>query len=159
LDHRRATQAPRRGARDRARARRSRRTASWRRRRRRGLGAGGAGHARDGPGAGGTSSDPRAAADGRLSDEQLTSFAQIADGSTDEEWAERAPHVPAVDLRRMVRARSTLTVEESWRRRDARCLWMRWNEARSILRFGGELPDLMGAEFETTVTELVDKLK
>jgi hypothetical protein len=28
-----------------------------------------------------------------------------------------------------------------------------------MLRFGGELPDLMGAEFETTINELVDKMR
>jgi hypothetical protein len=100
-----------------------------------------------------------AAAAGRLSDEQLTSVAQLADEQSDAEWAARAPNVSPVDLRRMARTRATPTVEESRRRRDARCLWMRWDEAKSMLRFGGELPDLMGAEFEQTVNELVDTLR
>ena len=100
-----------------------------------------------------------AAAAGRLSDEQLTAVAQLADASTDAEWAERAPNVSPVDLRRMARTQAKPTVEESWRRREARALWMRWDETRSMLRFGGELPDVMGAEFEVTVNELVDKLR
>jgi hypothetical protein len=100
-----------------------------------------------------------AAAEGRLSEEQLTSVAQLADEGTDAEWAARAPNVSPVDLRRMARTRATPTVEESRRRREARCLWMRWDEATSMLRFGGELPDLMGAEFEQTINELIDKLR
>jgi hypothetical protein len=99
----------------------------------------------------------RAAAEGRLSDEQLAAVTQLADESTDAEWAERAPNCSPVELRRMVRTRAKPTVEESWRRRDARCLWMKWEEQRSMLRFGGELPDVMGAEFEATINELVDK--
>jgi hypothetical protein len=100
-----------------------------------------------------------AAAEGRLSNEQLTEVAKLADETTDAEWARRAPNCSPVDLRREARSRAKPTVEDSWRRRDARCLWMKWNEAKSMLRFGGELPDLTGAEFETTINELVDKLR
>ena len=99
------------------------------------------------------------AADGRLSDEQLVSVAQLADETTDAEWAERAPHCSPVDLRRIARTLAKPTVEESWRRRDARCLWMRWNEQHAMLQIGGQLPDVMGAEFEATVNELADKLR
>ena len=101
----------------------------------------------------------QAAADGRLSEEQLVAVAQLADEVTDAEWADRAPNCSPVDLRRMVRTRAKPSVEESWRRRDRRCLWMRWDEAHAMLRFGGELPDVMGAEFEVTINELVDKLR
>jgi hypothetical protein len=59
----------------------------------------------------------------------------------------------------MVRTRSKPTVSDSWQRREARALWMRWDEARAMLRFGGALPDVMGAEFEATINELVDKLR
>jgi hypothetical protein len=101
----------------------------------------------------------RVAHDGAMSEEQLASAVQLADESTDGEWADRAPNCSPVDLRRMVRTRAKPTVEESWRRRDARCLWMKWEEQRSMLRFGGELPDVVGAEFEATINELVDKLR
>src|SRR5262249_42738977 len=94
-----------------------------------------------------------------LSDEQLTSVARLADESSDAEWAERAPNCSPVDLRRMVRGQATPTIDESWRRRDARGVWMSWNDAYSMLRFGGQLPDLVGAEFEQTVNELVDQLR
>jgi hypothetical protein len=50
-----------------------------------------------------------------------------------------------------------------WRSRGgvgrARALWMRWDETHSMLRFGGELPDLTGREFEATINELVDELR
>jgi hypothetical protein len=101
----------------------------------------------------------QAAAEGRLSEEQLVEVAQLADETTDAEWAQRAPNVSPVDLRRLVRSQSTPTVEESWRRREARALWMRWNEAHTMLRYGGELPDVMGVEFETTINEVIDKLR
>ena len=100
-----------------------------------------------------------AAAAGRLSDEQLAAVAQLADEASDAECAERAPNCSPVDLRRMARTQTKPTVEESWRRRDERALWMRWDEHRAMLRFGGELPDVMGGEFEQTINELVDKLR
>jgi len=100
-----------------------------------------------------------AAAEGRLSNEQLVEVTQLADETTDAEWAERAPNVSPVDLRRMARTKDKPTVEESWRRREARAFWMKWNAAHTMLRFGGELPDVMGAEFEQTINELVDKLR
>jgi hypothetical protein len=100
-----------------------------------------------------------AAAEGRLSDEQLVEVTKLADASTDAELAQAAPNISPVDLRRMARSREKPTVEESWRRREARALWTKWDEARSMLRFGGELPDLMGHEFEQTINELVDKLE
>jgi hypothetical protein len=101
----------------------------------------------------------QAAAEGRLSDEQLTVVAQLADESTDEEWAQRAPNYSPVDLRRELRTKVKPTVEESWRRREARSLWTKWDEKKSMLRFGGELPDLMGVEFEQTINEVIDKLR
>jgi len=99
-----------------------------------------------------------AAAEGHLSDEQLTAVAQLADESTDAEWAERAPNVSPVDLRRMVRTHVKPTVAESWRRREARSLRMWWDESHGLLNIRGELPDLMGAEFEATINHLVDRM-
>jgi hypothetical protein len=99
-----------------------------------------------------------AAADGRLSDEQLAPLVELADESTDAEWAQRAPNVSPVDLKRMARTQAKPTVEESQRRQQARSLRMWWDESHSMLSVRGELPDLMGAEFEATINELVDKL-
>src|SRR5947209_3573760 len=41
-----------------------------------------------------------AAADGALSDEQLTYVAQLADAGTDTDWAQRAPTMPVAELAR-----------------------------------------------------------
>jgi len=99
-----------------------------------------------------------AAHDGRLSDEQLAPLVQLAEESADAEWVERAANTSPVDLRRMVRTQDKPTVEDSRRRQHARFLRMRWDESHSMLNIWGALPDLMGAEFEATINELVDKL-
>jgi len=100
-----------------------------------------------------------AAHEGVLSEEQLASVAQLADETTDREWAERAPNVSPVDLRRMARTQTKPTVAESWRRREARSLRMWWDEPHAMLNVRGELPDLMGAEFEATINHLVDAMR
>jgi len=100
-----------------------------------------------------------AAAEGHLSDEQLTAVAQLADESTDAEWAQRAPNVSPVDLRRLARTQVKPTVEESWRRREARSLRMWWDESHCLLNIRGELPDVMGAEFEATINQIVDRMR
>jgi len=99
------------------------------------------------------------AAEGHLSDEQLAAVAQLADETTDAEWASRASNVSPVDLRRMARTQVKPTVEESWRRREARSFRMWWDEPHSMLNVRGELPDLMGAEVEATINHLVDRMR
>jgi hypothetical protein len=82
-----------------------------------------------------------------LSDEQLSSVVKLADESSGAEWARRAPNVTPVDLSRLAREQSKLTVEDGRARHAARHLWMQWDERRGMLRYGGELPDVMGAKF------------
>jgi hypothetical protein len=100
-----------------------------------------------------------AAADGRLSEEQLAAVAQLADESTDEEWAERAPDCSPSELQRLVRRRRTPTSEESLARHRARSLRLSWNADKTMLRVNGELPDLLGAKLEATIDDLVDAMR
>jgi hypothetical protein len=100
-----------------------------------------------------------AAAAGRLSEEQLAAVAQLADESTDAEWAERAPDCSPSELQRLVRKQRTPTAEESLARHRARSLRMSWNADRTVLRVNGELPDLLGAKVEATINDLVDHLR
>ena len=74
---------------------------------------------------------------GDLSDEQLGQVAQLADETTDAEWAARAPHVDPAELARQARCQSKPTVEESRARRDARFLSMRWSPDRGMLHLPG----------------------
>ncbi len=88
--------------------------------------------------------------DGGLSDEQLSSVVRLADEESDAEWARRAPNVTPTDLARLARSKVKPTVEEGRARHAARVLWMKRDEQRGMLRYGGELPDVMGAKFEAT---------
>jgi hypothetical protein len=96
---------------------------------------------------------------GRLSDEQLVPVAQLADESSDAEWATRAPNTSPVDLNRMVRTQAKPMVEDSRRRQEARHLKLWWDASHSMLHLRGALPDLMGAEFEQTINRMVEQLK
>ena len=101
----------------------------------------------------------RAAAEGRLSDEQLTAVTQLADETTDAEWAERAPDCSPAELQRLVRSQRTPTEEESLARHRARSLRMWWNDDHSVLSVRGELPDLLGAKVEATINQLVESMR
>jgi hypothetical protein len=97
--------------------------------------------------------------DGGLSDEQLSSVVRLADEESDAEWAVRAPNVTPADLSRLARQQSKPTVEDGRARRAARHHWMQWDEQRGMLRYGGELPDVMGAAFEATINKLAEQLR
>ena len=45
------------------------------------------------------------------------------------------------------------------RRHAARHLWMKWDEPRGMLRFGGELPDVFGGKFEATIQKLTERMR
>jgi hypothetical protein len=96
---------------------------------------------------------------GGFSDEQLSSVVQLADEESDAEWAVRAPNVTPADLSRLAREKSKPTVEDGHARRAARQLWMKWDTKRGMLRYGGELPDVMGAKFEATVKHLTEQMR
>ena len=100
-----------------------------------------------------------AAHDGQLSPEQLASLVELADETTDAEWAERAPNMAPVELTRLVREQRVPTVEESQARWRARSLRMWWNADKTVLNVRGELPDLLGVKFEATVNEVMDEHK
>jgi hypothetical protein len=99
------------------------------------------------------------ALEGGLSDEQLSSVVQLADEESDAEWARRAPNVTPADLSRLAREKSKPTVEQARARHMARHHWMKWDEQRGMLRYGGELPDLMGAKFEATINDLLEEMR
>jgi hypothetical protein len=99
-----------------------------------------------------------AACEGRLSSEQLTSAAKLADEDTDAEWARRAPNVDPVDLARLARNGSTPTAEDSRARYQARGVRMWWTGDQAVLHVHGQLPDVMGATFEATITKLAEDL-
>jgi hypothetical protein len=100
-----------------------------------------------------------AAHSGVLSTEQLGEVVKFADEGSDAEWAWRAPNMTPADLAREARQRSKPTVEESWARYEARHLWMRWNDAHTMLQLHGELPDVMGVKVEATINKLVERMK
>jgi hypothetical protein len=100
-----------------------------------------------------------AAADGRLSDEQLVEVTQLADEITDAEWAERAPNCSPAQLQRLVRSQRTPTAEESLTRHRARSLRMSWNREHTVLRVNGELPDLLGAKVEAAINAMVERAR
>lgn len=85
------------------------------------------------------------AADGALSDGQLTAVTRLADVDSDAEWAERAPHCAPAELQRAVRARTVPTVDESRRRHAARAVWGRFDEREGAWHGGFVLPDLEGS--------------
>jgi hypothetical protein len=99
---------------------------------------------------------------GRLSGEQLDQVAQLADPSTDAEWAQRAPGMAPVDLARQVRCQNKPTAEEGQARRHARHLRMWWSDPKTktgMLNIRGALADLDGSLFENTINALIDKMK
>jgi hypothetical protein len=100
-----------------------------------------------------------AAAEGKLSEEQLAAVAELADESTDAQWAERAPSCSPTELQRLVRRQRTPTAEESLARHRTRSLRMSWNADKTVLRINGELPDLLGAKVEATIDHLVDRIR
>jgi Domain of unknown function (DUF222) len=97
------------------------------------------------------------ALEGGFSDEQLSSVVQVADGESDREWARRAPNIDPMELQRMARKAKKPTAEDSRARFAARELRM-WNKD-GFLHLRGQLPDDMGAQFETTINQLTERMK
>jgi hypothetical protein len=96
---------------------------------------------------------------GKLSDEQLGSVVKLADEASDAEWAARAPNTDPADLARLARNLSKPTTEDGQARREARGLRMWWAPGKGMLHIRGQLPDLMGARFEATITKLTDRMR
>ncbi len=101
----------------------------------------------------------RVAFEGGFSDEQLSQVARLADEFSDREWAVRAPNVDPVELARLVRNVEKPSAEDSRARHAARSLRMWWTRDKGFLNVRGQLPDVMGAEFEATITRLTEQMK
>jgi hypothetical protein len=100
-----------------------------------------------------------AAYDGALSAEQLAPVVQLAEGSDEVEWAQRAPHMAPCDLGRLARSKRAPTLEESRARHDARVFRIWWEKDRGMLQLRGELPDVLGAAFADTIRRVTDLTK
>jgi len=100
-----------------------------------------------------------AAAAGGLSDAQLAAVVEIADPTTDAEWAERAPRCAPADLARIARARRAPTAAETRRRFEARHLRFWWGRESGMLEGRFALPDLQGAEFESAITQIAERMR
>ena len=98
------------------------------------------------------------ALDGGFSDEQLSSVVRLADEDTDREWARRAPLTDPLELARQARKVAKPTAEDSRARHAAREVRMWWNPERTMLSVRGQLPDLMGAQFETEITRRTERM-
>ena len=99
------------------------------------------------------------AMEGGFSDEQLSSVVQLADESSDREWAQRAPNVDPIELSRMVRNVSKPTAEESRARFAAREFQMWRARGSSMLQFRGQLPDDLGVRFEAEIVRRTEAMK
>ncbi|MBM3692878.1 MAG: hypothetical protein FJW77_06230 [Actinobacteria bacterium] len=100
-----------------------------------------------------------AAADGRLSPGQLHAAAQLADPTTDAEWAERAPRCAPADLACEARTRRVPTADDTRRRFEARSLRYWWSDRTGMLEGRFALPDLLGAEFESVVQQITERMR
>jgi hypothetical protein len=96
---------------------------------------------------------------GELSSEQLSAVTKFADEASDGEWARRAPNTAPAELARMARNAAKPTTANSRARYAARSLRMWWTPDKGMLQLHGQLPDVMGATFEATITKLTEQLK
>jgi hypothetical protein len=96
---------------------------------------------------------------GELSGEQLSAVTKFADEASDGEWARRAPNTAPAELARMARNAAKPTTANSRARYAARSLRMWWTPDKGMLQLHGQLPDVMGATFEATITKLTEQLK
>ena len=87
------------------------------------------------------------------------SVVQLADETSDAEWAVRAANVAPGDLARLARNVEKPTVEQSRARREARSLRMWWAPGTGMLSVRAELADLDGARFEATMNRLIDRMR
>jgi hypothetical protein len=96
---------------------------------------------------------------GEISDEQLAPLSRLADPDSDAQWAHRGAHTAPADLERLARTKTKPTADDARKRRDARTFRMWWSKDHGMLNVRGELPDIDGALVETTINDLVDKMR
>jgi len=95
---------------------------------------------------------------GALSREQLEPLLEIADESSDREWAQRAEHCAPADLNRIARSSREVTTEDAAARREARALRWWWRPEAGMLSLRGDLPDLDGALVKTVLEHMVERM-
>ena len=103
---------------------------------------------------------PRVAAaahDGDLSGEQLGQIVQLADPTTDADWAARAPHVDPAELARRARCQSAPSLEESRAAHQARFVKLWWSSDRAMLHLRGALPAVEGARVEAALQHATEQ--
>jgi len=97
--------------------------------------------------------------DGKLSDEQLSAVAKLADEESDREWAAKAARVDPDDLARLARKANTPTADDGRKRFEARELRTWWSRDKGMLHGRFALPDAMGDTFEMTINQLTERMK
>jgi len=103
----------------------------------------------------------KAAAQGRLSDEQLDHASTLAgdDPTADEHWAREAPAWSPQDLAGKVREQRKPTMEDAAARRRARAFRLWWRPEAGMLGVGGDIPDVDGAFVESVFNEMIDGMR
>jgi len=99
------------------------------------------------------------AAEGRLSDAQLTQVVKVASPGDEHEWAKRAPQWSPADLAQKARELRTPTVEDSAARYAARELRYWWNRESGMLDGRFSLPDVDGATFELVINQMIERMR
>jgi hypothetical protein len=94
-----------------------------------------------------------------LSAEQLAPAVELADETSDREWAERAPHCSPCDLAKLVRTKETPTVADREKRVEARFLRTWWDKDSGMFHFRGALADLDGAFVEGVLNHLTERMR
>jgi hypothetical protein len=103
----------------------------------------------------------KAAAQGRLSEEQLDKVSELAgeDPEADERWAAEGPGWSPEDLADELRKRRKPTVEDAAARRRAREHRYWWNRDSGMLEGRYALPDLDGATVEKVFDEMIEQMR
>ena len=103
----------------------------------------------------------KAAAKGKLSQEQLDHASDLAgdDPDEDERWANNAPDWSPEDLAKKVREQRTPTAEDGAARRTARELRFWWRPDHGMLDGRFSLPDIDGAIFESVMNDLIERMR
>ncbi|GMU77223.1 MAG: hypothetical protein AMXMBFR46_00240 [Acidimicrobiia bacterium] len=102
-----------------------------------------------------------AAAEGRLSDEQLDVCSDLAGGDPDADrrWATEGPGWSPEDLADQLRKRRKPTPQDGADRRAARELRFWWRRDAGMLDGRFSLPDIDGALFESVLNQMIDRMR
>jgi hypothetical protein len=100
-----------------------------------------------------------AAADGRVSMEQLVPLVELATPETDAEWVKRAEQTAPSELNRLLRRQRVVTPAEMEERRRARAFrWWRSRDGES-LHVRGQLPDVDAAFVEAVLEHEIEQFR